>query len=51
MLWSLGGVAISGPLAGQRLTPVLHANHFWFAWAVFKPETVIRDRPESLSAG
>ena len=40
-LWSLGGVAISGPLAGQRLTPVLHANHFWFAWAVFKPETVI----------
>ena len=51
MLWSLGGVAISGPLAGQRLTPVLHANHFWVAWAVFKPETVIRDRPESLSAG
>ena len=43
-LWSLGGVAISGPLEGQRLTPVLHANHFWFAWAVFKPETVIRDQ-------
>ncbi|HEY85741.1 MAG TPA: DUF3179 domain-containing protein, partial [Chloroflexi bacterium] len=28
-----------GELAGQKLTPVLHANHFWFAWAAFAPET------------
>ncbi|NIR43478.1 MAG: DUF3179 domain-containing protein, partial [Gemmatimonadetes bacterium] len=21
------------------LEPVPHGNHFWFAWAVFKPET------------
>ena len=40
--WKTSGEAIAGPLVGQRLTPVLHANHFWFAWAVFKPETVIR---------
>ena len=23
----------------QQLTPLVSGNHFWFAWAVFKPET------------
>jgi hypothetical protein len=41
------GLAIAGELAGTKLEPVVHANHFWFAWAVFKPATQIRD---SLSA-
>jgi hypothetical protein len=33
------GQAISGPLAGEQLTPVVAVNHFWFSWAAFKPET------------
>ena len=39
--WNLLGQGQSGPLAGKALRPVVHANHFWFAWAVFKPETII----------
>jgi hypothetical protein len=41
-VWSLVGSAISGELKGTKLTPVVHASHFWFAWAVFKPETEVR---------
>ena len=37
--WNLLGQGLSGPLAGQQLAPVVHANHFWFSWAVFKPNT------------
>lgn len=39
--WNVLGQALDGPLAGARLTPVVHGNHFWFAWAAFKPETRI----------
>lgn len=39
--WNILGHAISGPLTGKRLEPVNHGNHFWFSWAVFKPETRI----------
>jgi len=35
--WDVLGRAIAGPLAGQRLRPVVHANHFWFAMAAFYP--------------
>ena len=37
--WDVLGRAVAGPLAGQQLTPLVSGNHFWFAWAVFKPET------------
>ena len=40
--WNIFGEAVSGPLSGQSLRPVIHANHFWFAWRVFYPETAIR---------
>ena len=43
-VWNIVGEAISGPLSGTNLTPIVHANHFWFAWAAFKPETVIYRR-------
>ena len=33
------GRAVGGPLAGAQLTPLVSGNHFWFAWAVFQPET------------
>lgn len=39
--WNVLGYAIAGPLVGRRLTPINHGNHFWFAWAVFKPETQV----------
>ena len=39
--WNILGQGTAGPLAGARLTPVVHANHFWFAWAAFKPDTLI----------
>lgn len=42
-LWNYAGIAKSGELEGTHLEPVVHANHFWFAWAVFKPNTVIKD--------
>lgn len=39
--WSVTGRATSGPLAGETLQPVIHGDHFWFAWAAFQPETTI----------
>ncbi len=40
-VWNVFGEAISGPLEGSRLMAKAHANHFWFAWAAFQPETEI----------
>ena len=37
--WDVLGRAVEGPLAGSQLTPLVSGNHFWFAWAVFQPET------------
>ena len=39
--WNILGRAVAGPLAGERLTPVQHGNHFWFAWAVFRPDVKV----------
>jgi len=33
--WSLLGLALDGPLAGEQLDVVTHRNEFWFAWAAF----------------
>jgi hypothetical protein len=37
--WDILGQALGGKLAGKTLTPVVAANSFWFAWAVFRPDT------------
>ena len=37
--WNLLGRAVDGPLAGKQLQAIVNGNHFWFAWAVFKPDT------------
>jgi len=37
--WDITGRAFDGPLAGKQLQPVVHGNHFWFSWAVFRPDT------------
>ncbi len=39
--WNIFGKAVAGQLAGSQLDRVVHGDHFWFAWAVFKPETII----------
>ena len=36
--WNTLGQSIGGPLAGQRLRPLTHGNHFWFAIAAFRPQ-------------
>lgn len=40
-VWSVLGSALEGELAGESLTPLVHGNHFWFAWAAFKPDTLL----------
>jgi Protein of unknown function (DUF3179) len=40
-LWNFSGQAVEGELAGKTLEEVPHGNHFWFAWAVFQPETKV----------
>lgn len=43
--WKLNGVAIDGPLMGSRLEPIPEAYvAFWFAWALFHPQTQIWTR-------
>ena len=39
--WSVTGLASAGELAGRQLEPVVHGDHFWFAWAAFAPQTTI----------
>ena len=39
--WNIFGRAIEGPLKGTQLEPMVHGDHFWFAWAAFKPKTVV----------
>ena len=44
--WNIFGEATGGPLSGSVLSPVIHANHFWFAWRAFYPYTVIKGEDE-----
>lgn len=39
--WSILGLALDGPLAGERLEAVEHLDTFWFAIAAFRPDTVV----------
>ena len=39
--WSILGAAVSGPLAGAQLPRLEAQDHFWFAWAAFKPDTLV----------
>ena len=40
-VWNILGEAVEGELAGKSLTPIVHGNHFWFAWGAFNPDTLI----------
>lgn len=41
--WNILGRATAGPLRGTQLDAVQHGNHFWFAWAVFRPDTKVKN--------
>lgn len=41
--WDLLGNAVAGPLLGAKLTPAVHTNHFWFAWAAFNQGSPVYD--------
>ena len=43
--WNVLGQAVDGPLAGNELTQVTHLDTFWFAWATYRPGTVIVEPP------
>lgn len=36
--WDIFGSAISGPLRGERLEPIVTVDHLWFEWAAFNPD-------------
>ena len=36
------GEAATGELEDDRLAAVIHANHFWFAWSAFFPDSELR---------
>ncbi|MCZ6531046.1 MAG: DUF3179 domain-containing protein [Chloroflexi bacterium] len=39
--WTLTGEAIEGPLSGNQLNRLVSGEHFWFAWSVFRPDTIV----------
>ena len=39
--WNIFGKAVAGPMIGAQLEPLVFANHFWFAWAAFQPDTEV----------
>lgn len=44
--WTLDGRAVAGPLEGAELQPVKESYvAFWFAWALFQPDTEIWESP------
>lgn len=40
-LWNLTGEAVEGALSGSQLKRLVSGEHFWFAWSVFKPDTIV----------
>ena len=37
--WTLGGLAVGGPLSGSRIPQVATYSAMWFAWAAFNANT------------
>lgn len=44
-LWNVFGVAVTGELTGSQLVRQMAAPHFWFAWAAFRPDTLLYGSP------
>ena len=41
-LWNMFSEAVIGKLKGDRLAAVVRANHFWFTWSAFFPDSELR---------
>ena len=39
--WNIKGEAMSGPMVGNTLEQIPAYNAFWFAWAIFWPQTLV----------
>ncbi len=39
--WSINGLAVEGALAGESLERLPHVDTFWFAWATYRPTTLL----------
>ena len=39
--WDIAGVAVTGPLAGERLERIPSTMEFWFDWQLRHPDTVV----------
>ena len=39
--WTILGKAIGGELKGKELKQKVHADHFWFSFAAFNPNTEV----------
>lgn len=37
----IAGLAVDGPLKGERLRALPHQDAFWFAWAALQPGTAL----------
>jgi hypothetical protein len=40
-VWTITGECIAGAHKGKKIRPLIHGNHFAFAWFAFHPETQI----------
>ncbi len=41
--WSINGLAIDGDLSGESLEQIPHLDTFWFAWATYRPGTLLAE--------
>ena len=48
--WSSAGLATAGPLKGTQLAELDATSSFWFAWALFHPDTAVYPSEEEASA-
>ena len=39
--WNIFGQAVSGEYKGKQLKQLVSADHFWFSWAAFRPNTLV----------
>jgi hypothetical protein len=40
-VWNMAGRAVEGAMEGAQLEPIFNDQPFWFAWAIFRPDTTI----------
>lgn len=45
--WNILGMAVEGPLKGQRLQPIQHSVFYAFAWLAFRPDTEVVGAPDT----